>query len=82
MINAWIAHGEMFLMEPINDSCLLNNGSIVSSLVLELDTTLKYFFRRRSKIFLEATNLFYDPIELNYNQVIVQVNYLLYDVNY
>ena len=43
MINAWIAHGDMFLMEPINDSCLLNNGSIVSSLVLGLDTTLKYF---------------------------------------
>ena len=72
MIDACIAHGDMVLMEPINDSYSLKNGEIVSALVPGLGTTLKYFFKRGSKIFLEAANPSYEPIELNSDEVIVQ----------
>jgi len=72
MIDACIAHGDMVLMEPINDSYTLKNGTIVSALVPGLGTTLKYFFKRGNKIFLEAANPAFDPIELNLDQVIVQ----------
>ena len=72
MIDACIAHGDMVLMEPINDLYTLKNGEIVSALVPGLGTTLKYFFKRGSKIFLEAANPSYEPIELNFDQVIVQ----------
>ena len=72
MIDACIAHGDMVLMEPINDLYSLKNGEIVSALVPGLGTTLKYFFKRGSKIFLEAANPSYEPIELNFDEVIVQ----------
>ena len=72
MIDACIAHGDMVLMEPINDSYSLKNGEIVSALVPGLGTTLKYFFKRGNKIFLEAANPSYEPIELNFDEVIVQ----------
>ncbi len=72
MIDACIADGDMVLMEPINDSYSLRNGSIVSAMVPGLGTTLKYFFKRGEKIFLEAANPAYDPIELTLDQVIFQ----------
>ena len=72
MIDAQIAHGDMVLMEPINDSYSLRNGTIVSAMVPGLGTTLKYFFKRGEKIFLEAANASYEPIELNLDQVVFQ----------
>ena len=72
MIDACIAHGDMVLMEPINDSYSLKNGTIVSAMVPGLGTTLKYFSKRGEKIFLEAANPAYDPIELNLDQVVFQ----------
>ena len=72
MIDACIADGDMVLMEPINDSFSLRNGDIVSALVPGMGTTLKYFFKRGGKIFLEAANSNYDPIELNLNEVVFQ----------
>ncbi len=72
MIDACIAHGDMVLMEPIKDSYSLRNGDIVSALVPGLGTTLKYFFKRGSKIFLEAANPSYEPIELNLDEVVFQ----------
>ena len=72
MIDACIADGDMVLMEPINDSFSLRNGDIVSALVPGLGTTLKYFFKRGGKLFLEAANSNYDPIELNLNEVVFQ----------
>ena len=72
MIDACIADGDMVLMEPINDSFSLRNGSIVSAMVPGLGTTLKYFFKRGGKIFLEAANPAYEPIELNLDQVVFQ----------
>ncbi len=72
MIDACIADGDMVLMEPIKDSYSLRNGTIVSAMVPGLGTTLKYFFRKEGKIFLEAANPSYDPIELNVNDVLFQ----------
>ncbi len=72
MINACIADGDMVLMEPIKDSYSLRNGTIVSAMIPGLGTTLKYFFKRGEKIYLEAANNAYDPIELNLDEVIVQ----------
>ena len=72
MIDACIADGDMVLMEPITDSYLLRNGTIVSAMVPGLGTTLKYFFKRNGKIFLEAANPSYEPIELNLNEVVFQ----------
>ena len=72
MIDACIADGDMVLMEPIKDSYSLKNGTIVSALVPGLGTTLKYFFKRGNKIFLEAANPAYEPIELNLDEVVFQ----------
>ena len=72
MIDACIANGDMVLMEPIKDSYSLRNGTIVSAMVPGLGTTLKYFFKRKGKIFLEAANSNYEPIELNLDEVVFQ----------
>ena len=72
MIDACIADGDMVLMEPITDSYSLKNGTIVSALVPGLGTTLKYFFKRNGKIFLEAANDAYEPILLNLDAVVFQ----------
>ena len=72
MIDACIADGDMVLLEPITDSYSLKNGTIVSALVPGLGTTLKYFFKRGNKIFLEAANPNYEPIEVNIDEVIIQ----------
>ena len=72
MIDACIADGDLVLMEPISDSYSLRNGSIVSAMVPGLGTTLKYFFKKGDKIFLEAANPAYDPIELNLDEVVFQ----------
>tara|TARA_A100001388_G_scaffold274897_1_gene259375 strand:- start:1475 stop:2092 length:618 start_codon:yes stop_codon:yes gene_type:complete len=72
MVDACIADGDMVLMEPIKDAYTLRNGTIVSALVPGLGTTLKYFFKRGEKIFLEAANVAYEPIELNLNEVVFQ----------
>ena len=72
MIDACIAHGDMVLMEPIKDKYSLRNGTIVSAMVPGLGTTLKYFFKRENKIFLEAANPAYEPIELNLDDVVFQ----------
>ena len=72
MIDACIADGDMVLMEPIKDSFSLRNGTIISAMVPGVGTTLKYFFKRGQKIYLEAANPLYDPIELDLDQVIFQ----------
>ena len=72
MIDACIADGDMVLMEPLKDKYSLKNGTIVSALVPGLGTTLKYFFKRGGKIFLEAANPNYEPIQLNLEEVVFQ----------
>ena len=72
MIDAFIADGDMVLMEPISDAYSLKNGTIVSAMVPGMGTTLKYFIKREGKIYLEAANPAYEPIELNLNEVVFQ----------
>ncbi len=72
MIDACIADGDVVLMEPIKDRFSLRNGDVVSALVPGLGTTLKYFFKRGEKIFLEAANPNYEPIQLNLDEVVFQ----------
>ena len=72
MIDACIANGDMVLMEPVFEINSLRNGTIISALVPGLGTTLKYFIRRGSEIFLEAANPNYDPIKINEDQLVIQ----------
>ena len=72
MIDACIADGDMVLIEPLNDLYSLKNGTIVSALVPGLGTTLKYFFKRNGKVFLEAANPNYEPIILDHDQLVIQ----------
>ena len=72
MIDAFIADGDMVLMEPVKEPSSLRNGSIVSALVPGSGTTLKYFFKKRNQIILEAANPNYEPIVLDSNQVSIQ----------
>ncbi len=72
MIEACIADGDMVLIEPLKDIYSLRNGTIVSALVPGLGTTLKYFFKKDSKIYLEAANPAYEPIVLNPGEFTIQ----------
>ena len=72
MIDACIADGDMVLMTPVNETHSIRNGTIVSALVPGLGTTLKYFFKKGNKIYLEAANPNYEPIELNLGEVVFQ----------
>ena len=72
MIDAYIADGDMVLMEPINDFNYLKNGTIVSAMVAGAGTTLKYFFKKGNQIILEAANQNYDPIILRPEEVSIQ----------
>ena len=72
MKDAFIAHGDMVLMEPVIDKNYLKNGMIVSAMVPGSGTTLKYFFRKNNHIVLEAANSDYEPIRLDPDQVSIQ----------
>ena len=72
MIDACIADGDMVLMEPVKEPNYLRNGSIVSAMVPGSGTTLKYFFKKKNQIILEAANPKYEPIVLDPNQVSIQ----------
>jgi len=72
MIDAFIAHGDMVLMEPVNDQSYLRNGTIVSAMVPGSGTTLKYFYKKNNQIILEAANPNYEPIILDKNEVAIQ----------
>ena len=72
MKDAFIADGDMVLMEPVVEKNSLRNGMIVSALVPGLGTTLKYFFRKNNQIILEAANPDYEPIKIDQNLVTIQ----------
>ena len=46
MVDAFIADGDMVLMEPVNSIYSLRNGTIVCAMVPGSGTTLKYFLRK------------------------------------
>ena len=72
MIDAFIADGDMVLMEPVKEITSLRNGTIVSAMVPGSGTTLKYFFKKGKEIILEAANPDYEPIRIDCEQVIIQ----------
>ena len=72
MIDAFIADGDMVLMEPVKEPNYLRNGTIVSAFVPGSGTTLKYYFKKNNQIILEAANPNYEPIVLDSNQVAIQ----------
>ena len=72
MKDAFIADGDMVLMEPVFENNALRNGMIVSAMVPGLGTTLKYFFRKNNQIILEAANPNYKPITIDQNLVSIQ----------
>tara|TARA_B100000886_G_scaffold55523_1_gene33987 strand:- start:2342 stop:2959 length:618 start_codon:yes stop_codon:yes gene_type:complete len=72
MVDAYIADGDMVLMEPVKEISSLRNGTIVSALVPGSGTTLKYFFKKGSEITLEAANPNYEPIKVGADQIMVQ----------
>ena len=72
MKDAFIADGDMVLMEPVFEKNSLRNGMIVSAMVPGLGTTLKYFFRKNNQIILEAANPNYEPIKIDQNLVSIQ----------
>ncbi len=65
MVDSCIADGDIVLMEPVSDCSGLRNGTVVSALVPGSGTTLKHFYRKGSKVILEAANPAYDPIEID-----------------
>ena len=72
MIDAFIADGDMVLMEPVVNKDYLRNGTIVSAMVPGSGTTLKYFFKKNNQIILEPANTNYEPIILDVNEVSIQ----------
>ena len=72
MVDAFIADGDMVLMEPVKEITSLKNGTIVSAMVPGSGTTLKYFFKKGKEIILEAANPNYEPIRIDCEQVIIQ----------
>ena len=72
MKDAYIANGDMVLMEPVEQAGFLRNGTIVSALVPGLGTTLKYFYKKNNYVILEAANPEYEPIKVNASDVVVQ----------
>ncbi len=72
MKDAHIADGDIVLMEPLNYSSFIKDGTIVSAMVPGSGTTLKYFSRKGRKVILEPANVNYDPIEIDVDQISIQ----------
>ena len=72
MVDAYIADGDVVLMEPVLEPSRLRDGTVVSALVPGSGTTLKHFHRNGALVRLEAANTAYEPIELPADQVQVQ----------
>ena len=72
MVDAFIADGDMVLMEPVNSIHSLRNGTIVCAMVPGSGTTLKYFSQKNNVVTLEAANQNYEPIRINADLVEIQ----------
>ena len=72
MVDAYIADGDVVLMEPVKEPQSIRNGTVVSALVPGSGTTLKHFYRNGSLIRLEAANEAYEPIEISAEMVQIQ----------
>ncbi len=72
MVDAYIADGDVVLMEPVYEPNSIRNGTVVSALVPGAGTTLKYFYRKGSLVTLEAANPEYEPIQIDAEMVQLQ----------
>mgnify|MGYP001373578134 CR=1 FL=1 len=72
MVDAFIADGDVVLMEPVLEPSRIRNGTVVSAMVPGSGTTLKHFHRDGNFIRLEAANPSYEPILLDFDQVEIQ----------
>ena len=69
MVDAYIADGDVVLMEPVIDPNSIRDGTVVSAFVPGSGTTLKHFHRNGPFVRLEAANPAYEPLELSAEQV-------------
>ena len=72
MVDAYIADGDVVLMEPVKEPRSIRNGTVVSALVPGSGTTLKHFYRKGSLVRLEAANEAYESIEIQSELVQIQ----------
>ncbi len=72
MVDAYIADGDVVLMEPVQEPSRIKNGTVVSAMVPGSGTTLKHFYREGSLVRLEAANPSYEPIEISAEDVQIQ----------
>ncbi len=72
MVDAYIADGDVVLMEPVKEPRSIRNGTVVSAFVPGAGTTLKHFYRKGSLVRLEAANEAYEPIEIDSELLEVQ----------
>ena len=72
MKDAYIADGDMVLMQPVFEESSIKNGTIVSAMVPGSGTTLKYFYRKGNHVILEAANPDYEPIKIERDLVSIQ----------
>ena len=72
MIDAYIADGDVVLMEPVKEPSSIRNGTVVSAVVPGSGTTLKHFYRDGSFVRLEAANPAYEPILVESDMLEIQ----------
>ncbi|ABB50416.1 SOS-response transcriptional repressor, LexA [Prochlorococcus marinus str. MIT 9312] len=72
MKDAFIADGDTVLLEPIESTGSIKNGTIVSAYIPGSGATLKYFYKKGNKVSLEAANPNYSPIVLENEQISIQ----------
>jgi repressor LexA len=72
MIDALIDSGDVVIMRPVQDPMALKDGTIVAARVEGDGTTLKYYYRKGTKVTLKPANSQYKPIEVPLANVQVQ----------
>jgi repressor LexA len=72
MIDDSIVEGDMVIMQPVQNSAEVKNGTIVAAQVEGQGTTLKHYHRQGQTITLQPANPKYKPIEADANLVVLQ----------
>lgn len=72
MIDALIDADDIVIMRPIKDMKAIKDGTIVAAMVEGEGTTLKYYYRKNTKVTLKPANSRYEPMEFALDQVQVQ----------
>ncbi len=72
MIGDSIVEGDMAIMQPVQNSAEVKNGTIVAAQVEGQGTTLKHYHRQGETITLQPANPQYKPIEAQADRVRLQ----------